>query len=217
MGAQPGREFLLKEISVGTAITGFSVDTTDNELDAVGHGLVDNDRVLFGDDAAPVGLEEGKIYYVVGSTVDLFSLSETEGGAEIDLTGDAGGDCKVYPVTAITTVSGCTENALTINNDIVDVSTKDDRGWRRLMEGVSLKSLSISATGRHKTAAAKASIVNKALTGDFDFYQVVSGLGDKFEGAFQLNNYNTSGPNAEADQFDFALESSGGVAYTAGS
>ena len=114
------------------------------------------------------------------------------------------------------TVAGCRTNGLSINNEIVDVTTKDDDGWRRLLDGVAFKNMSLTAAGLFQSAAGKQAVINRILTGSVDQYQVVFGFGDRFEGAFQMSSLSDDGPHDNAEEFNFTLESSGGVAYTAG-
>jgi len=81
------------------------VDTTDNEIDITGHGLSDGDTVRLIEQTGitpPAPLAYGVTYYVVGSATDLFSLSLTSGGAEIDLTdGGSVGNHYIQPWTII--------------------------------------------------------------------------------------------------------------------
>lgn len=80
------------------AIRGFfSVDTTltNDQLFSRTHGLSDGDRVMLFNvfsEALPVGLTEGSLLYVVGSTSDSFKVSTTLGGAPVDITGAGGGE-----------------------------------------------------------------------------------------------------------------------------
>ncbi len=75
----------------------YQVDVTNNRILAEGHGLVNDNRVVFYGGAVPTGLVEGTIYFVVGVTAgdpDSFQVSATQGGAAIDITGIGSGQCK---------------------------------------------------------------------------------------------------------------------------
>jgi hypothetical protein len=75
-----------------TPIKGFgSVDATDltnNTITSVAHGLVNGDRVLCFNvfaESLPTSITEGAAYFVVGAATDTFQISNTLGGAAIDL------------------------------------------------------------------------------------------------------------------------------------
>lgn len=75
----------------------FSVDTTltNDQLLSVGHGLSDGDRVMVFNpfaDALPTGLTEGAVYFVVNSATNTFKVSNSSGGAAVDITAVGGGE-----------------------------------------------------------------------------------------------------------------------------
>jgi len=81
-----------------SALKGFaSVDTTltNDQLLSVAHGMSDGDRVIlspvFGE-AIPTGLTEGAVYFVVASAANTFKVSNTLGGAAVDITATGGGE-----------------------------------------------------------------------------------------------------------------------------
>ena len=71
----------------------YRVDTIGNAIDAPGHGLADDEQVVFYGGTPPAPLVEGAAYFVVGSAADTFQVAATQGGAVIDLT--SGGDAKM--------------------------------------------------------------------------------------------------------------------------
>ena len=76
----------------------YQVDLTNNRIYCEGHGMVDNDRVVFTGATVPTGLTAGTVYYVVGTTAgdpDYFQASATLGGAAIDITAQASADSRV--------------------------------------------------------------------------------------------------------------------------
>jgi hypothetical protein len=81
-----------------SALKGFaSVDTTltNDQLLSVAHGMSDGDRVIlspvFGE-TIPTGLTDGAVYYVVSSAANTFKVSNTLGGAAVDITATGGGE-----------------------------------------------------------------------------------------------------------------------------
>jgi hypothetical protein len=81
-----------------SALKGFAtVDTTltNDQFLSVGHGMADNDRVIlspvFGE-TIPTGLTDGAVYFVVASAANTFKVSNTLGGAAVDITATGGGE-----------------------------------------------------------------------------------------------------------------------------
>lgn len=67
----------------------FQVDLTNNRFYCEGHGMVNDQRVVFTGAALPTGLSAGTAYWVVGTTAgdpDYFQVAATQGGVAIDIT-----------------------------------------------------------------------------------------------------------------------------------
>lgn len=79
----------------------YTVDATNNTIEAPSHGLSNGNQVVFIGATPPGGLTEGTLYYVVSATTDDFQVSATAGGAAIDLTNstDTGMLSKIVPQT----------------------------------------------------------------------------------------------------------------------
>lgn len=76
---------------------GFQVGVTPNTILCKGHGLVNDDKVVFYNGTIPAGLTEGTVYWVVGNTAgdpDTFQVALTQGGAAVDITGQPTPQCK---------------------------------------------------------------------------------------------------------------------------
>jgi hypothetical protein len=75
----------------------FQIGVTPNTILCEGHGLANDDRVVF-TGTPPTGLTEGTHYFVTGVTAgdpDTFTVSATQGGAAIDITGQQAAHCVV--------------------------------------------------------------------------------------------------------------------------
>ena len=80
----------------GTA-NNFTVDTTNDEIDDVAHGLSNGTILLLNSTGTlPAGLSADTLYYVVGATTDAFQVSLTEGGSAVDITGTGTGTHSYY-------------------------------------------------------------------------------------------------------------------------
>lgn len=76
---------------------GFQVDLTNDRILCEGHGLANDQKVVFYGGTVPTGLTEGTVYWVVGVTAadpDYFQVSTTQGGAAVNLTGQPAAQCK---------------------------------------------------------------------------------------------------------------------------
>lgn len=96
----------------------FTVDATNNTIESLAHGLANGDKVVFFRGAAPGGLTEGVIYFVVNATTDDFQVSATQGGAAIDLTSQAAASCRVSEIVPETFAS---QGTLTVTDTDVDL------------------------------------------------------------------------------------------------
>lgn len=86
----------------GSAKT-FQVDLTNNRIYCEGHGMSNDDKVVFFGGTAPTGLTAGTEYWVVGTTPgdpDYFQVSTSQGGGAVDITGQAGAGCVLSKLVA---------------------------------------------------------------------------------------------------------------------
>lgn len=93
----------------------FQLDVTNNRVYNEGHGLVNDDRVVFYGGTAPTGLTEGTVYWVVGNTAsdpDYFQVADTQGGAAKDITGQHAATCRFSKIVLETFAS---QGTFTIN------------------------------------------------------------------------------------------------------
>jgi len=68
----------------------FGLDST-NTIYAVGHTLVDTDRVVFLGNSLPTGIDQDTSYYVINQSGNSFQISLTSGGAAVNFTSDGFG------------------------------------------------------------------------------------------------------------------------------
>jgi hypothetical protein len=84
----------------------FQVDDSANErVLCEGHGLVNDNKVVFIGATLPTGITEGTEYWVIGvtaATPDYFSISSTQGGAAINLTGAPSDDARLSKIVTET-------------------------------------------------------------------------------------------------------------------
>lgn len=130
-----------------------------------------------------------------------------------------------------TTVAGLRSSSITINDEAVDVTTKDSGGHRALLAGGGVNSVSMSGSGIFTDAASESSL-RGALTGQFNttdgstnqtpsftnFEFIVQNTSDstvlKFSGAFMVASLEYAGEYNGESTYSMSFESSGFVTIT---
>jgi len=119
------------------------------------------------------------------------------------------GDGAVPP--AFTTVAGLRTTQLAINADSVVVTNQGSGGWRELLGGAGVRSVSISGSGVFTGSAAEARIKANALAGTIDDYRVSFESGDTLTARFLITRLDYAGDFNGERTYTMALESSGAV------
>jgi TP901-1 family phage major tail protein len=102
-----------------------------------------------------------------------------------------------------------------INNQTVDVTTKDSNGFRALLAGAAAASMQISAQGILDANAQATTLINRCLTGSIDPYGIVVDNADKIDANCQLTSFEAEGSEGDAQTYSLTLESSGTITVTA--
>ena len=103
----------------------------------------------------------------------------------------------------------------TINDETVDVTNKGSAGFRELLEGAGIRSMTISAEGVYEDTADENALAALVLAGTHEQFQVSFENGDSYTGTFQGSSYARSGVYNGEEVFSFTLESAGVVTFTA--
>lgn len=114
-------------------------------------------------------------------------------------------------VPVFTTVAGLRTTQLSINGDAVNVTTKDSGGWRELLSGAGVRSVSVSAAGIFTGSAAEARVESNALAGAIDAYELRFESGVSMRGRFLVTRLDHAGDYNGERSYTLALESSGAV------
>ena len=120
------------------------------------------------------------------------------------------GDGAIPPVYR--TVAGLRTTQMSINGDTVVVTHKESGGWRELLSGAGVRSVSVSASGIFLGSAAEASIRANALAGLVDAYELSFEDGEKLHGRFLVQRLDYAGDFNGERNYSVVLESSGAVA-----
>lgn len=112
---------------------------------------------------------------------------------------------------AYSTVAGLRTTQLAINGDAVVVTNKDSAGWRELLSGAGVRSVSVSGAGVFTGSVAEMRIKASALAGTLDDYELSFESGERLRGRFLVARLDYAGDFNGERSYAMALESSGAV------
>ena len=116
------------------------------------------------------------------------------------------------PPEVFTTIGGMRSTSMSLNNEDVDVTDKDDMPWRQL-EDFGVRSMEMSGSGIFKESATLDSLVESVVNGPcIKRFRLISGSGRKFTGDFKIN-LELSGEYNGAEQYSVTLASAGVIDY----
>jgi TP901-1 family phage major tail protein len=110
------------------------------------------------------------------------------------------------------TVAGLRTTQMSITGDTVVVTNKDSGGWRELLSGAGVRSVSVSAAGIFLGSAAETKIRTNAMAGTLDDYELSFEDGQKLRGQFLIQRLDYAGDFNGERNYTMQLESSGVVA-----
>jgi len=119
------------------------------------------------------------------------------------------GNGAVPPVYA--TVAGLRTTQLSINGEAVVITSKDSGGWRELLSGAGVRSVSVAGSGIFTGSTAETRLKGNALTGLIDDYELSFESGERLRGRFLLTRLDYAGDFNGERSYALALESSGAV------
>jgi TP901-1 family phage major tail protein len=109
------------------------------------------------------------------------------------------------------TVAGLKTTQLTINGDAVVITNKGSGGWRELLGGAGVRSVSVAASGIFTGSTAEAQVKSLALSGALESYELSFESGDRMQGQFLVTRLDYAGDFNGERNYTLALESSGQV------
>lgn len=115
-----------------------------------------------------------------------------------------------------TTLVGVRSKTVSMTNDMVDVTTDDDNGWRTLLADPGLKSVEVTASGVTSDEVLIAEYYSNT-PGQAMVTNLPSGLASpgSLNGTFYLSTLDLSGEHDGAYEFSATFMSSGEITYTA--
>ncbi len=121
-----------------------------------------------------------------------------------------------HPTSTGTTIAALRATSYSINNETIDVTTKDSTLlWRELLGGEGVHSVSLTGSGLVSTDTIHNTLLTAAINRTSTGYYLTDGSTQgALQGTFMFSNYSRAGDHNDADTFDFTLESAGVVNTT---
>ena len=94
------------------------------------------------------------------------------------------------------TVAGMRTTQLSIGGETVVVTNKGSGGWRELLSGAGVRSVSVSGAGVFTGSAAETRLKGNALSGVLDDFELSFESGERLQGRFLVNRLDYSGDRA---------------------
>jgi TP901-1 family phage major tail protein len=109
------------------------------------------------------------------------------------------------------TVAGLRTTQLSVNGEAVVVTNKGSGGWRELLSGAGVRSVSVSGAGVFTGSAAETRLKGNALSGALDDYELSFESGERMRGKFLVSRLDYAGDFYGERSYTLSLESSGEV------
>ena len=113
--------------------------------------------------------------------------------------------------SAYRTVAGLRTTQMSVTGEPVVVTHKASAGWRELLSGAGVRSVSVSAAGIFLGSVAEAQVRANALAGTLDDYELSFEDGEKLRGRFLVQRLDYAGDFNGERNYTVQLESSGQV------
>ena len=115
------------------------------------------------------------------------------------------------PTPVYQTVAGLRTTQMSITGDTVVITSKDSGGWRELLTGAGVRTVSVSASGIFLGSTAENQIRTNAMAGTLDDYELSFEDGAKLRGKFLIQKLDYAGDFNGERNYAMQLESSGAV------
>ena len=109
------------------------------------------------------------------------------------------------------TVAGLRTTQMSISGDAVVITSRESGGWREMLSGAGVRSVSVSAAGIFLGSSAETQIRANAMSGTLDDYELSFEDGEKLRGRFLVQKLDYSGDFNGERNYTLSLESSGEV------
>ena len=120
------------------------------------------------------------------------------------------------------TVGGMRSTSMSINGEMVDITTKDSNAFissgndkaRDILQGGGIRSMSLSASGVFTDSSTENLVRGFAFDGAIQNYDLIFSDGSKVSGAFLITSYERAGEYNGEETYSVTLESHNTITYT---
>lgn len=116
---------------------------------------------------------------------------------------------------SFTTVGGLRSTSISLNDEAVDVTTKDSNNFRELLANGGTQTISVSGSGVFTDAASETTLKDAFGASTFVNFQIIVPDFGTFEGQFMIATLEYAGEYNGEVTYSATLESSGEIAFTA--
>jgi TP901-1 family phage major tail protein len=109
------------------------------------------------------------------------------------------------------TVAGMRTTQMSVNGEAVNVTSKDSGGWRELLSGAGVRSVSVAGSGIFTGSVAEGLVKANALSGAVGDYELSFESGERMRGKFLVTRLDYAGDYNGERNYTLSLESSGPV------
>lgn len=113
-----------------------------------------------------------------------------------------------------TTVAGATTNSFEVNNDVIDITTKDTSRFREIMNEGGMTSFSTTIQGIWKGDAGALLLRNGVFNSSVKNAKLIFEDGSTISGPFHFTSYSVTGEHHGAVQFSATLNGAGTLSFT---
>jgi TP901-1 family phage major tail protein len=116
---------------------------------------------------------------------------------------------------SFTTVGGLRSTSISLNDEAVDVTTKDSNNFRELLANGGTQTISVSGSGVFTDAASETALKDAFGASEFVTFQVIVPDFGTFEGKFMIATLEYAGEYNGEVTYSATLESSGEIVFSA--
>jgi TP901-1 family phage major tail protein len=114
-----------------------------------------------------------------------------------------------------TALAGLRVTTFSLNAEAVAITNKSSQGWRELLSGAGVRTLSLGGSGVFFNSAGEIRVRDKALLGELDDYEVSFESSDRFRGKFLITRLEYAGDFNGERTYTLSLESAGPISVLA--
>ncbi|MGA9658239.1 MAG: phage major tail protein, TP901-1 family [Asticcacaulis sp.] len=122
---------------------------------------------------------------------------------------------KIFDGDVFVTLAGVKARTVSLNARTVDITDSDSGGWRELLGGAGVRSLSVSGSGVFRDAASDALMREAFFAQSQATWQIIVPDFGRFEGAFVIAALEYAGQHDGEASFALTLASAGEVSFAA--